>query len=373
MKPDLIYLDHAASTPLAPAVLDAMLPYLKEEYGNPQSLHRAGQRTRIAIREAAKQVAAALNCDAEQVIFTAGGSMANNLALHAAAGYLGKQSKVFTTPIEHSSVLAPIQAYFADILYADVDPYGYLTSLPDANTPFACIQYANNELGTVQDMKKIAVHCKANGILLHSDAVTAFSQIPIDLKATPIDLLSLSAHKFGGPQGVGALIVKDKRILSPLILGNNKHSPIAGTPNVAGIVGMGKAAELAAKQIKENMRMQYHLRERFLQRLEQNLSDFAVLTPIFHAVPNILSLSIPGIDSEGLLALLDLYGVCASAGSACHAGEKASSHVLKAVGIPENQAKNVIRLSFGAQNTEDEVLKAAGILADAVKRLKSIQ
>lgn len=370
---DMIYLDNAATTPLVPEVLDAMLPYLTANYGNPASRHRAGNAARIAVEKAAKQLADALHCEPEQLVFTSGGSMANNLAVQSAVSHLPADAKLFTTAIEHSSLLAPMQQYADRLLTGQPDRYGYLTALPSPDTGFASIQFANNELGTVQDMNQISAHCRKHGILLHTDAVQAFGQLPIDLTQLPVDFLSLSAHKFSGPKGVGALFVRDRRFLSPLILGNNRRTPVAGTENVAGIVGLGAAAELAAKQLSEQIAHKRRLRDMLKTGLLASVPDIQVLSPENQTLPGILSVCFPDIDSEGFLTLLDLKGICASAGSACHAGEKEPSHVLKAVGLPAAYQHSVIRFSIGAQNTEEEIQTAIPIISSLAAKLRQLK
>lgn len=370
--PEQIYLDNAATTPLEPAVLEAMMPYLTQNFGNPASLHRAGNTARIAIEKAAGQLAEALHCEPEQIVFTSGGSMSNNLAVDSAVSFLPKNTNLFTTTIEHTSLLAPMQMYADRLTVGTVDSFGYLLTLPGADTAFASVQFANNELGTVQDMKKISEYCRSHGILLHSDAVSAFGQLPIDLKSLPIDMLSVSAHKFSGPKGVGALFVRDRRRLSPFILGNNKTTPIAGTENVAGIVGMGMAAEIYHKNLSAHTRHKEKLKQLLKAEILSRIPQIKILSPEDQALCGILSVCIPGTDSESLLTLLDLYGVCASAGSACHAGEKETSHVMKAIGVEKQCERSVIRFSVGIQNTEDEIRSTAKILDEAVKKLRSL-
>lgn len=371
--PDTIYLDNAATTPLAPEVLDAMLPYLTAYYGNPASRHKAGNAARIAVENAARQLADALHCEPEQLVFTSGGSMANNLAVQSAVSHLPQNAKLFTTAIEHSSLLAPMQQYADRLTTGQPDRYGYLTELPSPDTGFAAIQFANNELGTVQDMNRFCAHCRKHGILLHTDAVQAFGQLPIDLTQLPVDFLSLSAHKFSGPKGVGALFVRDRRLLSPLIFGNNRKTPIAGTENVAGIVGLGAAAELTAKHLSAQIAHKCKLRDMLKDGLLATVPDIHILSPENQTLPGILSICFPGIDSEGFLTLLDLKGICASAGSACHAGEKEPSHVLKAIGLPAEYQHSVIRFSIGAQNTEAEIQTAILMISQLAVKLRQLK
>ena len=370
----MIYLDNAATTPLHPDVLAAMLPFLTEQYGNPNSLHRAGKKAAAAIQNAKEQLAAALHCSAGQIIFTLGGSMANNLACHTAVTYL--QNKLhrpiscFTTAIEHSSMLAVMKLQ-PNCKIGAADGDGFLTEYPDSTVDFASVQFANNELGSIQDMVSVATDCKKKNILLHTDAVQAFGQIPIDLSALPVDMLSLSAHKFMGPKGVGALFVRDPRMLSPFIHGNNRLSPIAGTENVAGIVGLGAAAELAHKNLQQNMQHKAKLKQLLSEGLKDRIPDIRVLTPEY-ALPGILSVAFPGVESESLLHLFDLKSICVSSGAACHAGDKTPSHVLSAIGLEESLLYSAIRFSIGSQNTEDEILQTVAQTEEWVKRLRSL-
>lgn len=372
----MIYLDHAATTPLHPEVLSAMFPYLTECYGNPNSLHRAGKAASRAIETAREQLSTALCCAPDQLVFTSGGSMANNLAVFSAVRYLSetlhRTPRCFTAAIEHSSMLSPMRLQ-QNLRIGKVDAHGFLTELPDDSIDFAAIQFANNELGSIQDMEKLSAHCKQHHILLHTDAVQAFGQTKIDLKSLPVDFLSLSAHKFSGPKGIGALFVRDKRMVSPLIHGNNRVSPIAGTENVAGIVGMAKAAELAMSKMQENVRHKQRLRELLKELLLAQIPDIRILTPEENALPGILSVCFTGIESEALLYLFDLSEICLSAGAACHAGEKTPSHVLSAIGLPENDLQSVIRFSIGNENTEDEIRKAAISTANWVEKLRKLK
>ncbi len=364
-----IYLDHAATTPLLPEVLESMLPYFTEYYGNPSSSHHDGRSAKKAVDTAREQIASALKCQPEQIIFTSCGSMANNLAVLSTIRNLPANAKLFTTPIEHSSLLAPMQLYADRCIFGKVDRYGYLQTMPEQDTAFASIQYANNELGSIQDVQKIVKYCKQNRIILHADAVQAFGQIPIDLSKDAPDLVSISAHKFSGPKGIGALIAKQPGKLSPLIYGNNRNTPVAGTENTAAIVGMGKAAELAAKNLTVNIAHKHHLQQLLKEHLLKSIPNLIILTPETKTLPGILSVCIPGVNSEGLLSALDLKGVSVSAGSACHAGEKTASHVMTAIGLSENLLHSVIRFSIGIQNTEEEIIQAADIFCTLTNNL----
>lgn len=365
----IIYLDNAASTPVEPSVLSAMLPWLTRECGNPSSLHQAGLRAKEAIRHAAEQVADALHCMPEQILFTSGGSMANQLAVQSAISRVSPNGKLFTTAIEHSSLLDPMMQHAEQLTIGKPDRYGYLTQLPSPDTAFASIQYANNEIGCIQDMKQITAYCSQNDILLHTDAVQAFGQIPIDLSRTPVDFLSISAHKFGGPKGVGALYVKHPEQFSPCIPGS--RIPVAGTENVPGIVGLGEAAQLAAKQVSVHIAHKLKLTAILKESILSSIPNSYSVSPENQVLPDILSVCIPEIDSECLLHLLDLHGICASAGSACHAGSSAPSHVLSAIGLPKHHLHSVLRFSVGTDNTEDEIRRTVRVLAELVKSLRT--
>jgi cysteine desulfurase len=253
-----------------------------------------------------------------------------------------------------------------------VDSAGTLTELPATDTDFASIQFANNELGTIQDMPKIASYCKEHHILLHTDAVQAFPKCEIDLSKLPVDLLSLSAHKFHGPTGVGALFLRTGVQAEPLLYGGNGKSLFAGTENLAGIVGMGAAAEVAYKQRQAENAHKKKLLALLKDGIQKQIPNSMILSPAQHALPDLLSVCFPGLESEGLLALLDLNGICASAGSACHAGEKQASHVLQAIGLPEHLSHSVIRFSIGSQNTEQEILQTIAILQKVTTQLYAV-
>ncbi len=379
----LIYLDHAATTPLSPAVLDAMLPYLTEQYGNPASLHKAGLYAKRAVDRARAQLAAALHCEPEEIFFTASGSEANYFAAYGSARALRQKNSrplsLFTTPVEHSSMLDPLRALQAEgnaLAFGCVNGAGKLLTVPDKACDLAFVQLANNETGIVQPIPEIAKKCLENGTFLHVDAVQGFGQLPLNLKTLPVSTLSLSAHKFHGPKGAGALFIRAK---TPMSLSLPKSKRLAaGTENVAAIVGMGAAAELAVKRLSESAAKKERLRLLLRGLIQESIPDAVFVgerdfTLDDLLLPGILSVSIPECESEGLLTLLDLKGICASAGAACHAGEKTASHVLTAIGLPDRLLRSVIRFSIGEENTEEEIRFAAQQLFTISSSLRALR
>ncbi len=378
----LIYLDHAATTPLAPEVLEAMLPYLTEQYGNPASLHKAGLFAKRGVDRAKEQLAASLHCEPEELIFTASGSEANLLAAYGGARALKRRENrplsLFTTPVEHSSMLDPLRALEADgnrLVFGEVDGAGRLLSMPERACDLAFIQLANNETGILQPVDEIAKKCLENRTFLHIDAVQGFGQLPINLKTLPVSTLSISAHKFHGPKGIGALFIRAKTPIEPLVPGSKRL--IAGTENVAAIVGMGAAAELAVKRLTESAEKKRRLRRLLRGLIQEKIPDAVFIgergnSDMDGLLPGILSVAIPGCESEGMLTLLDLKGICASAGSACHAGEKTVSHVLTAIGLPPALLRSVIRFSIGEQNTEEEIRLTAQQLFTITSGLRAL-
>lgn len=368
----MIYLDHNATTPIDERVLDAMLPFLKIFYGNPSSLYRHGRIVRSAIDTAREQVAALVDANAPQLIFTSGGTEANNLALTS----LSPQAGFAISAVEHPSITEPAQSLSYQghqLEIIDVDAYGRVTDeainkLLVHRPDLVSIMLANNETGVIQDVEHHAGRLKASNIKVHTDAVQALGKIPVSFRRLGVDLMSLSSHKIYGPKGCGALVFDKGMPIKPLLLGGGQEQGLrAGTENVAAIVGFGKAAELAQAELA--MRDKHLCSLRLV--LEQGLADIPGLT-VFAGqakrLPNTVQFGIHGGDGEMLLMKLDQKGVAVSSGSACASGGGKPSSVLTAMGISGEQAKTAIRVSLGKTNTEAEILEFIKLLKALVSQ-----
>ena len=378
----MIYLDNAATTRMHPEVLDAMMPYLTESYGNPGSLHTFGREAAAAVDRAREQAAAFMGCDPSQIIFTSGGSEGNNLVVSGVLPELRRRGRteLLVSAIEHESLLMAAKASIKEEFHLSlVKPYYDGEIMPDAvrkamrpGTGFVSVMAANNETGVLNDVNTICGHCHNNDVLFHTDAVQAAGTE--DLREIHCDFMTVSSHKIHGPKGVGALFAADPSMLSPLIYGGaeQENGLRGGTENVAGIVGFGKACEIAAKHRAENREKLKTLRDAFVRTLKLDLAygDFYVNGCCALKTPKVVSLFFPGIDAQTLLLTLDASGVCVSAGSACTAHESVPSHVLTAMDMSEEEARSTIRVSFSADNTGEEVVCAARTVASAVKLLR---
>lgn len=374
-----IYLDHAATTPLHPQVLEAMLPYLQQEHGNPSSLHRFGRNTKSALDRARSQIADCFHVTPREIIFTSGGTEADNYAvIGAAMANRDKGRHVITSSIEHHAVLdacAYLEQIGFEVTYLPVDQTGRVEvkelekSLRD-DTILVSIMYGNNEVGTLQPIREIGELLREREVLFHSDAVQAFGSLPLDLRELPVDLLSVSSHKINGPKGVGALYVRSNVHIQPLLWGGNQErKKRAGTENVYGIVGFGDAARLAVSQVEEKRVLYEQLRSTMIGVWQEEGIDYTINGhPEWH-LPHILNVSFPGTDTETLLMNLDLEGVAVSSGSACTSGSLQRSHVLKAMQLDPDVIRSAIRFSFGYGNTVEQVGEAARITARVVTRL----
>lgn len=392
----MIYLDNAATTPLSPKVLEAMLPYLKEEYGNAGSIYSLGRRAADAIAKARRQVADFIGADPSQIIFTSGGTEANNLAILGVKSYLKKidRTHIITSPVEHDSVLKAVRALCGDKMnikdefytsYLGVDKYGHVSykdlyPLVTSKTGLVSIMCVNNEVGVLNPIKIIGHICKQYNILFHTDCVQAAGTHIISVDEFSCDFLSISSHKIHGPKGVGALYVRDKEYISPLINGGGaqEFGLRGGTENVAGIVGFGEACELAAQNIEQNAKTIIDYKKGFCESLKNCLSEYGIenSTRINGLLPGYpgktLNITFDGVDAETLVLMLDANGVCVSAGSACQSHESTPSHVLTAIGLTDEQARSSIRISFSEMNKPDEVDRAAKILASCIKTLREV-
>ena len=377
-----VYADNAATTRIAPQVLDAMLPYLKEEYGNPSTLYKLGREAKIAIEKAREQVAQVIGAKADEIFFTGSGTEADNMALKGVLyGPAGKGKKhLITTKIEHHAILHTAMALEKEgfqVTFLDVDKNGRvdLEELKQAITPdtaLVSIMAANNEVGTIQPIEEIGKICREKGVLFHTDAVQAFGHMPLDVNKMNIDLLSLSAHKINGPKGSGALYIRRGLGLRPVIEGGGQErNRRSGTENVAGIVGLGQAAQLAMEtMVEESAR---------LKALAKKLTDGVLQIPETiltgdpeNRLPGACSFAISAIEGESLVLYLDMEGICTSTGSACSTGSLDPSHVLMAIGLSHEVSHGSLRVTLGRFNTEEEVDYIIETLPKVVEKLRSM-
>ena len=364
MSDRLIYMDNAATTSVRPEVLEAMMPYFTQHFGNASSIHTFGRGARRALENARKQVAAALGCEAREIYFTAGGSESDNWAIRCAVeAKAGKGKHIITSAIEHHAVLHTCeymekQGY--EVTYLPVDEYGLVSveSVKNAirpDTVLITIMAANNEIGTLQPIAEIGKIAKENGILFHTDAVQAVGAVPIDVNAWNVDMLSLSGHKLHAPKGIGALYVRKGVRISNLIYGGAQERGLrAGTENLPGIVGLGKAIELAVAELPEYTERVSRLRDKLIKGILDNIPDVQLNGHPTIRLPGNVNVSVRYVEGEALLMRLDLAGVAASSGSACTSGSLDPSHVLLAIGLPHEIAHGSLRLSLGNDTTEDE-------------------
>ena len=374
-----VYLDHNASTPLDPRVLEAMLPMLGEAFGNPSSLHWFGQRARAAVEEARVQAASLIGATPPEVVFTASGTEADNLALRGVAARAHEpRRKLVVTAVEHHAVLNTARALAEEgfrVETARVDAQGRvdlddLRARVDDRTALLSIMLANNETGVVQPVAEAARYARERGALVHCDAVQAAGKLPVDVRALDVDLLTLSAHKIYGPKGVGLLYVRRGTPMQALVRGGaQERNRRAGTENVAGIVGFGAAALLAREQLEADGARLRGLRDRF--ETELLAIPGANLNGAEPRVPNTTNVSFAGTDAEGLLMALDLMGVAVSTGAACAAGGIEPSHVLRAMGLPPERVQASLRFSLGRATTEAQLARAADGVRAAVERQRA--
>ena len=378
-----IYLDHNATTPPHPVVVDRMAAALRETFGNPSSVHHFGQSAKAALDDARSAVAALIGADPAEIVFTSGGTESDNYALRGVAEALevtGRKHLIATT-IEHEAVLNTLKAlakrgWRITLLPVDqsgiVSPQALESALAD-DTALVSVMHANNEIGTIQPIAELARLAKARGALFHTDAVQSVGKVPVDVKALGIDLLALSAHKFYGPKGVGALWVRrGLRLQPPITGGKQERSRRAGTENVAGIVGLGVAAQLAKTKMDAEARRLGPLRNRLEEEIVARIHGTAVNGAGSPRVPNTTNISFDRIEAESLLIALDLAGVAVSTGSACSSGTLEPSHVLKAMGFPAHRTQNSIRFSLGEANTEADVEQVLSVLPGIVEKLRSL-
>ena len=378
-----IYLDYNATTPVKPEVLEEMLPYFSEEFGNPSSLHMHGQRARIAIDTAREKVAASLGCAGHEIIFTSGGTESDNLAIY---GYMGKLAEsgnrklhLITSAIEHNAVLKVCQhleGRGVEVTYLPVSGEGIvdtdaLKSSIKENTGLVSIMAANNEIGTIQPLGDIVRISHEKGVPVHADAVQAFGKIPLNVKELGIDMLSISGHKFYGPKGSGALYVRRGMQLEAFVRGGAQERGLrGGTENMPAIAGLGKACETAISCLQENFIRERMLRDRLQTLILKNIGDVRINGDFEKRIPNTASIGFLGIEAEALAVRLDIEGVSVSTGSACSSGASQVSHVLKALRVPAEFLGSAIRFSLGNKNSSGQIDRAASIIADIVADMR---
>ena len=378
-----IYMDHAATTPLSPAVLEKMLPWWTERYGNPSSVHGTGREARRAVDQARRQVAEAIGAQPREIYFTSGGTESDNWVLTGTALALrGRGNHIITSSIEHHAVLRPCewletQGFRVTYLPVDgdgrVDPEEAERAVTD-QTILLSVMTANNEVGTVQPVAALGEMARRRGILFHTDAVQAAGTLPLDVHALGVDFLSLSAHKFYGPKGVGALYVRQGTRLNPLIRGGEQERGLrAGTENVAGIVGLGEALRLALEGREAEEANIRGLRDRLIRTVLERIPGSRLNGHPTERLPGNCNFSFDGVEGEALLLRLDLAGIAASGGSACTAGSQEPSHVLRAMGRTETEAAGSLRLTLGRENTAQEIDETAEALAAIVQDLRRLR
>jgi cysteine desulfurase len=377
-----VYADHNATTPLHPQVLEAMQPYLREHYGNASSVHIFGREARAAIDDARVRLTKLLGCGESELVFTSGGTEADNMAVFGGARAQRRTGRhLIISSIEHHAVLHPAQylektgacevAYLPVNRDCLVDPDDLRKAIRKG-TVLVSVMSANNETGTIQPVKELAVICRERGVTFHTDAVQSFGKQPVDVNDWGVDLLSIAAHKFGGPKGVGALFIRSGTKIDPLLFGgSHENDRRAGTENVAAIAGLAKAAELAtAKMGQEHCRL-FGLTEKLAAGIAEHIPSVHRNGHAQQRIGNTINFSFEGCEEEGLLLGLDLEGVAVSSGSACAVGSLEPSHVLKAMGLPHELARAAVRFSFGAGNTTEDVDYILEVLPKLIERLRS--
>jgi cysteine desulfurase len=379
----MIYLDYNATTPVDKRVIDAMLPYLEEYWGNPSSIYQFAKHAERAKEEAREELADLLSAKPEEIIFTSSATEANNFAIKGVA-FANKErgNHIITSAIEHKAVLEVckyLQRLDFEVTYIPVDRYGVVdveelkSMIRPGKTILITIMHANNEVGTIQPIEEITKLAKEYGIYFHTDAAQTVGKIPTDVEKLGVDLLSISAHKFYGPKGVGALYIKKGTKIDALLHGGGHERGMrSSTENVAGIVGLGKAAEIAKEEMDEDQKKIKVLRDRLERLIVECIDDVLVNGHPKRRLFNTINICVRGVEGESMLLNLDLEGICASTGSACTSGSLEPSHVLLAMGIPYELAQSSVRFSLGKYNTEEEIDKTARILKNIVERLRQL-
>lgn len=377
----VIYFDNNATTRVAPEVFEVMKPFLTELYGNPSSMHTFGGQVDKYIRQSRDAIANLLGCDSSEIIYTSCGTESDNAAIKGVLEEYPDKKKIITTRVEHPAVLTmcrELQSKGYKVIELGVDKYGQISldelkSEIDDETAIVTIMYANNETGVIFPIDKIAEIVKSKGVVFHTDAVQAVGKIPLNLNKSHIDLLSLSGHKLHAPKGVGVMYVRKGTRISPFIIGGHQEkSRRAGTENVAGIVALGKAAEMAGKTIEEENTKVKKLRDKLENAILKTCKDAQLNGDKINRLPNTTNISFEFIEGEAILLLLDQFGICASSGSACTSGALEPSHVMRAMGVPFTAAHGSIRFSLSRYNTDEEVDFVIEKLPAIVNRLREL-
>ena len=376
----MIYLDNAASTQIHDHVLDSMLPYLKEQYGNPSSIHRYGRLTRKAIHKARKQIASLINADPAEILITSGGTESNNTALVGISSQF-PDSQIITSSIEHDAILEPCKKLNSkgfQVDYLPVDKSGMiniedLKNMISKKTSLVSVMFGNNEVGTIQPISEITKICHENNVFFHTDAVQAVGKLPVDVKKLDVDLLSISSHKLYGPKGVGALYIKDGVKIDPIILGGGQEFRLrSGTENVASIVGFGQACEIAQNHLIENISLVKKLQTILVKKVLKEIPEVTFNGNSESRLTNNAHFTFLGVNGEDLIIKLDEYGIAASTGSACSVNTQKASHVLESMGFSLEQITGSLRLTVGIFNTENEINETVDILKKVVEELRAV-
>lgn len=377
-----IYLDHSATTPVRPEVAEIMMEYMTEKFGNPSSVHSFGREAKEALEKARSQVAGLIKAQPEEITFTSGGTEADNLAIIGAAfQYADKGQHIITSAVEHHAVLHTcehLERIGFEVTVLPVDEYGIIRveDLRQAirdDTILISIMHANNEVGSIQPVAEIGRLAKEKGILFHTDAVQSLGKIPVDVNEMNIDLLSGSGHKIYGPKGIGFLYIRKGVRLSPLNFGGSQEKKIRpGTENLPGIVGLGKAAELAAQEMDTEMPRMTKLRDKLIKGIQERIPDVRLNGHPTLRIPTNVNVSFEFVEGESLLLSLDMKGIAASSGSACTSGSLDPSHVLLAMGICKEVAHGSVRMTLGRDNTEEEIDYVLDVLPEIVERLREM-
>jgi len=377
----VIYFDNNATTRVADEVYEAMRPYFTTLYGNPSSMHTFGGQVGFKIREARERVAGLLGCDPSEIIFTSCGTESDSAAIHGALAAVPQKRKVITTRVEHPAVLAvcrDLETHGYTVIELGVDKLGRLDlgeleRQLDSDTALVTIMYANNETGVIFPIEQIAEMVTSRGIAFHTDAVQVVGKVPLNLARSPINLLSLSGHKLHAPKGVGVLYVKKGTRIAPFLLGGHQEGGRrAGTENVPGIIGLGKACELAAQHMDDENTRVKRLRDKLEREILKTCPDSRVNGDVKSRLPNTANISFEYVEGEAILLLLDRHGICASSGSACTSGSLEPSHVLRAMGVPFTAAHGSIRFSLSRYNIEDEVDFTIQRMPEIINRLREL-
>ncbi|OGO02510.1 MAG: cysteine desulfurase NifS [Chloroflexi bacterium RBG_13_53_26] len=377
-----IYLDHAATTPTHPEVVEAMLPYFGESFGNPSSIHFLGQETRVIVDEAREKIASLIGAQSDEIVFTSGGTEADNFALKGVASACGhKGNHIITTSIEHHAVLESCRfleeqgfavSYLPVDRYGLVDPEDVRRAITD-NTLLLSIMHANNEVGTIQAIAAIGKIARERGVCFHTDAVQTVGHVPVDVDELNVDLLAMSAHKLYGPKGIGALYVRRGTRIAPFMHGGGQERGLrASTENVPGIVGFAKAAELAQKEMGAEAKHLTALRDRLIHELSERITQIHLNGHPSQRLPNNVNVGIEFVEGEAMAISLDLEGIAVSTGSACSSHDMEPSHVLTALGVPAVLARGSLRFSLGRGTTEEDVERVLEVLPRIVARLRSV-